>query len=76
MEKLRKLVVSYHTIDERKQLFSATFVLSISKPIRGIGKPKPTLKRDAGNPILNTLSEAAFAIFSACKKPTAICLQP
>ena len=29
-------------------------------------------KSDAGNPILNTLSKATSALFSACKKPTGI----
>ena len=32
-------------------------------------------KRDAGNPILNTLSKTTSAIFSACKKPTGTYLQ-
>ena len=32
-------------------------------------------KRDAENPIFYTLSTTTFYIFSACNKPTAICLQ-
>ena len=32
-------------------------------------------KRDAGNPILNTLSKATSFIFSTCEKPTGTCLQ-
>ena len=32
-------------------------------------------KRGAENPIFNTLSKITQAIFSACKRPTVICLQ-
>ena len=32
-------------------------------------------KRDAEDPILNTLGEAALAIFSPCKTPAGTCLQ-
>ena len=32
-------------------------------------------KRDAGNPIFNTLSNTTSMICSTCKRPTGICLQ-
>ena len=41
-----------------------------------IGHGQLLCKRNTGNPILNTLSKSTSAIFSACKRPTDICLQP
>ena len=41
----------------------------------GRGQDLHKNKREAGNPIINTLSKATSAIFSVCKRPTGTCLQ-